>query len=43
VQFITDDIETSGSWGTCCKPWDHLILSADNGYTGITERPTGPR
>lgn len=39
VQFINDDIETSGIWGTCCKPWDHLILSIDGGWTGNTTRP----
>jgi prepilin-type N-terminal cleavage/methylation domain-containing protein/prepilin-type processing-associated H-X9-DG protein len=31
VQFISDDIETAGSGGTCCKPWDHFILSMDGG------------
>jgi prepilin-type N-terminal cleavage/methylation domain-containing protein len=35
VQFISDDIETAGSWGTCCKPWDHLILSMDGGALSV--------
>jgi prepilin-type N-terminal cleavage/methylation domain-containing protein len=29
VQFISDDIETSGEWGDCCTPWDHYIASQD--------------
>lgn len=39
VQFISEDIETSGSYGACCSPWDYMIASADNGrggsYNGI--------
>jgi prepilin-type N-terminal cleavage/methylation domain-containing protein/prepilin-type processing-associated H-X9-DG protein len=44
VQFISDDIETSGAMGTCCKPWDHMILSFDGGAlnTGGTGRPGRP-
>lgn len=30
VQFISDDIETTGSRGPCCRAWDHLILSKDS-------------
>jgi prepilin-type N-terminal cleavage/methylation domain-containing protein len=40
VQFISDDIETSGDGGTCCTPWDWLITSGDEGgkgpYNGVT-------
>ncbi|WP_425395171.1 DUF1559 domain-containing protein [Aeoliella sp.] len=32
VQFKEDDIETSGEWGGCCKAWDYLIMSADQGF-----------
>jgi prepilin-type processing-associated H-X9-DG protein len=44
VQFISDDIETAAVWGTCCKPWDHFILSKDGGAlnTGSTGRPGRP-
>ncbi len=31
VEFIDDNIETSGKWGPCCAPWDHMIASADGG------------
>ena len=34
VQFINDDIETSGCYGTCCTPWDYMIASADGGRPG---------
>ena len=34
VQFISDDIETSGEWGSCCTPWDHLISSQDAADSG---------
>jgi prepilin-type N-terminal cleavage/methylation domain-containing protein/prepilin-type processing-associated H-X9-DG protein len=44
VEFITDDIETSGCWtGACCSPWDYLIASSDGGrrgpYNGASECP----
>jgi prepilin-type N-terminal cleavage/methylation domain-containing protein len=39
VQFISDDIETSGPYGACCKPWDHLIASQDANDTGPPGRP----
>jgi prepilin-type N-terminal cleavage/methylation domain-containing protein len=45
VQFISDDIETAGAMGACCKPWDHLMLSQDGGalsVTGGTGRPGRP-
>jgi hypothetical protein len=29
VQFVSDDIETSGSYGTFGTVWDHMIGSAD--------------
>lgn len=39
VQFVSDDIETSGDYGACCTPWDHMIASADSeqlgGYNGV--------
>jgi prepilin-type N-terminal cleavage/methylation domain-containing protein len=34
VQFIGDDIETSGCYGNCCTVWDWMILSADGGKGG---------
>jgi prepilin-type N-terminal cleavage/methylation domain-containing protein len=36
VQFISDDIETSGAAvsSKCCSPWDYLIASADGARTG---------
>jgi prepilin-type N-terminal cleavage/methylation domain-containing protein len=38
VTFVSDDIETSGSFGTCCSPWDYMIASADDGATGPYNR-----
>lgn len=35
VQFQTDDIETSGLFGTCCTAWDHLIAARDGGQTQV--------
>ena len=34
VQFITEDIETSGCYGDCCSAWDQMILSSDSGRGG---------
>lgn len=34
VQFISDDIETSGEYGPCCTAWDHLIASQDGNDPG---------
>jgi hypothetical protein len=31
VQFIENEIETSGKFGPCCTAWDHLVASADGG------------
>ncbi|MFO0788566.1 MAG: DUF1559 domain-containing protein [Pirellulales bacterium] len=39
VQFISDDIETGGTYSKCCKAWDYLFLSMDNGYTPPPGRP----
>jgi prepilin-type N-terminal cleavage/methylation domain-containing protein/prepilin-type processing-associated H-X9-DG protein len=41
VQFINDDIETTGCYGTatCCSPWDWMITSADNGRGGLYNDP----
>ncbi len=30
VQFIRDDVETNGSFGQCCTPWDYMISSGDS-------------
>jgi hypothetical protein len=40
VQFIADDIETSGCYGNCCTPWDYMILSGDGGRIGLYNNPT---
>jgi prepilin-type N-terminal cleavage/methylation domain-containing protein len=32
VSYVADDIETSGQFGACCKAWDYLIMSADDGF-----------
>ncbi len=29
VQFISEDVETSGCYGECCTVWDQMLLSAD--------------
>jgi prepilin-type N-terminal cleavage/methylation domain-containing protein/prepilin-type processing-associated H-X9-DG protein len=46
VQFINDDIETSGCYGNCCTAWDQMILSSDGGrggpYNGVPAAG-GPR
>jgi prepilin-type N-terminal cleavage/methylation domain-containing protein len=45
VQFISEDIETGGAMGACCKAWDHLMLSQDGGaptVSGGTGRPGRP-
>jgi len=34
VQFISDDVESSGCPGTCCTAWDYMITSADQGKLG---------
>jgi len=34
VQFISDEIETSGDFGGCCSPWDYMIMSGDEGMGG---------
>jgi prepilin-type N-terminal cleavage/methylation domain-containing protein/prepilin-type processing-associated H-X9-DG protein len=34
VQWIADDIETSGCYGGCCTAWDYMIASADEGRPG---------
>ena len=35
VQFISDDVESSGRNGLCCSAWDRMIASGDNGKDGI--------
>jgi hypothetical protein len=42
VQFISDEIETGGEWGTCCRAWDYLILSQDANDPGGTVRRRPP-
>ncbi|QDU88507.1 hypothetical protein Pla175_18850 [Pirellulimonas nuda] len=40
VSFISDDIETSGQYAPCCKAWDYLIMSADDGFVpDVRTRP----
>jgi len=34
VQFISNDIETSGKNGSCCTPWDRYISSGDGDRPG---------
>lgn len=34
VQFINDDIDTSGCYADCCSAWDQMILSSDGGRGG---------
>jgi prepilin-type N-terminal cleavage/methylation domain-containing protein/prepilin-type processing-associated H-X9-DG protein len=34
VQFVTDDVETSGCLASCCSVWDSMIASADGGRGG---------
>jgi prepilin-type processing-associated H-X9-DG protein len=42
VQFVSDDIESSGCPGTCCTAWDYMITSADGGRLGAYNgAPTG--
>jgi prepilin-type processing-associated H-X9-DG protein len=49
VQFVNNDIETSGCYQQCCTPWDYMIASADggaqgpyNGGTACSEPPPVP-
>lgn len=32
AKFLSDDIETSGQYGRCCAPWDHLIMISDGEF-----------
>ena len=34
VQWVSDDIETSGFNGACCTVWDHLCGSKDENSPG---------
>jgi prepilin-type N-terminal cleavage/methylation domain-containing protein len=43
VQFISDDIETNGAMGSCCTPWDRLMLSQDDGAGPAGPPPRPPR
>jgi prepilin-type N-terminal cleavage/methylation domain-containing protein/prepilin-type processing-associated H-X9-DG protein len=40
VQFISDDIETSGCYGQCCTAWDYMIASGDNLKAGALTSTT---
>jgi hypothetical protein len=33
VQFISNDIETTGCYQRCCSVWDNMISSGDSGAT----------
>jgi prepilin-type N-terminal cleavage/methylation domain-containing protein/prepilin-type processing-associated H-X9-DG protein len=35
VQFIKDEIDTSGCYASCCSVWDSMISSADGGRGGL--------
>ena len=37
VRWINDTIETTGTNGPCCSPWDYLILSSDGEIVGELE------
>ena len=37
ARFISDFIDTTGSYGRCCSPWDYLLLSADGNAFDITQ------
>jgi prepilin-type processing-associated H-X9-DG protein len=39
VQFINDNIETTGCYGGCCSVWDWMITSGDNGALGLYNNP----
>jgi prepilin-type N-terminal cleavage/methylation domain-containing protein/prepilin-type processing-associated H-X9-DG protein len=41
VQFVNDDIETSGCYGGCCTVWDWMITSADGGQGGAYNGASG--
>jgi hypothetical protein len=47
VQWINDDVETSGCLADCCAVWDEMIMSSDGGrggpYNGVPGPSTGPR
>jgi prepilin-type processing-associated H-X9-DG protein len=34
VQWVSDDIETSGCYGQCCTVWDYMIGSANEALAG---------
>ncbi|MBA3482106.1 MAG: DUF1559 domain-containing protein [Pirellulales bacterium] len=34
VTFVSDDVETSGAYGSWGTVWDRLIASADEGMAG---------
>jgi prepilin-type N-terminal cleavage/methylation domain-containing protein/prepilin-type processing-associated H-X9-DG protein len=45
VQFVSDDVETSGCLAACCTVWDSMIASADGGrggkYNGVATSQGG--
>jgi hypothetical protein len=36
IDFVDNNIETTGSYGPCCTIWDHMILSGDQGRNLIS-------
>jgi prepilin-type processing-associated H-X9-DG protein len=43
VQFINDEIETSGCFQACCTVWDYMILSSDETRPGPYNSPFSGR
>jgi prepilin-type processing-associated H-X9-DG protein len=41
VQFVSDDIETTGCYAKCCALWDRMIASADGGKPGDATAANG--
>ncbi|MEX2169285.1 MAG: DUF1559 domain-containing protein [Pirellulales bacterium] len=39
IQFVSDDIETSGAWGPCCRAWDHMLTSQNADTSAPVGRP----
>jgi prepilin-type processing-associated H-X9-DG protein len=37
VNWINDDIETTGCYGPCCTAWDYMIASGDNQKAGALQ------
>ena len=39
VQFVSDDIETTGLTGPCCRAWDHMLTSQNADTSAPIGRP----